>query len=214
MGVNYGRIFEETAERIRHSGARPRLLLHACCAPCSSHCLEVLRELFEITVFFYNPNISPAEEFAFRERELERFLREAGYASVAVEAPEYDPAPFSEIARGLERVPEGGARCYRCYELRLGRTARAAREGGYDWFTTTLSISPYKNAGWLNEIGRREGEAAGVPYLCSDFKKHDGYRRSIELSAEYGLYRQDYCGCEYSRAERDDRLRARQAGEP
>ena len=210
MKENYGLLFEKALDEARLSGRRPRLLLHACCAPCSSHCLEVLAELFAVTLFFYNPNISPAEEFAFRERELERFLREAGYPAIRVETPGYDTAPFYEIARGLEQVPEGGARCYRCYELRLKRTAEAAKAGGYDWFTTTLSISPYKNAGWLNEIGLRAGEEAGVPYLCSDFKKKNGYRRSIELSEQYHLYRQDYCGCQFSRAQRDERIRRKE----
>ncbi len=207
MRENYGLLFEKEREAARASGIRPRLLLHACCAPCSSHTLEEVARDFDVTLFFFNPNIAPEEEFRFRERELERFLREAGYGGVAMEVPPYDPAPFYELARGLEHVPEGGARCYKCYELRLRETAKAARAGGFDRFTTTLSISPYKNAAWLNEIGIRAGEEVGVPYLCSDFKKKDGYRRSIELSKEYRLYRQDYCGCEYSRAERDEKLR-------
>lgn len=207
MRENYGILFEKTREEVRRSGTRPRLLLHACCAPCSSHCLEEVARDFDVTIFFYNPNIAPEEEFRFREGELARFLDEAGYRGISIDVPPYDPAPFYELARGLEHVPEGGARCYKCYELRLRETAKAARAGGFDWFTTTLSISPYKNAAWLNEIGIREGEAAGVPYLCSDFKKKNGYRRSIELSKEYHLYRQDYCGCEFSRAERDEKLR-------
>ena len=209
MNENYGLIFEKTVAEIEKNGIRPRLLLHACCAPCSSHCLEVLARNFEITMFFYNPNISPEAEFDFREKELERFLGAAGYDSITVDAPEYDPAPFYELAKGLEDLPEGGARCYACYELRLKKTAEAAKAGGYDYFTTTLSISPYKNARWLNEIGLRVGEEAGVPYLCSDFKKKNGYKRSIELSKEYGLYRQDYCGCEFSRREAE---RKREAG--
>ena len=203
MKQNYARLFEQTVEELHRSGERPRLLLHACCAPCSSHCLEVLAECFEITAFFYNPNIAPEEEFAFRLSELERFLREAAYPAVSVLAPPYDPAPFYELARGLESLPEGGERCRRCYELRLRRTAEAAREGGFDCFTTTLSVSPYKNAQWLNEIGAALSDETGVPWLFSDFKKKNGYRRSIELSKEFCLYRQDYCGCVFSRAERD-----------
>ena len=205
MKRNYARLFEQTVEEVRRSGERPRLLLHACCAPCSSHCLEVLAECFEITVFFYNPNISPEAEFSFRLSELNRFLADAAYSDVAVLAPPYDPAPFLELARGLESLPEGGERCRRCYELRLRRTAEAAKEGGFDLFTTTLSISPYKNAEWLNEIGASLSDETGVPWLFSDFKKKNGYQRSIELSKEFCLYRQDYCGCAFSRAERDRR---------
>ncbi len=210
MKENYGLIFDKTVEEVRRSGRRPRLLLHACCAPCSSHCLEVLAEYYEIAVFFYNPNISPEEEFSFRLSELKRFLTEAEYASVAVDAPPYDPSPFLEMSRGLEDVPEGGSRCYRCYELRLRKTAEAAAAGGFDAFTTTLSISPYKNAGWLNEIGLRLADEYGVEWLCSDFKKKNGYRRSVELSEQYGLYRQDYCGCVFSKAERERKIRERE----
>lgn len=205
MKENYGLIFEKTMEDLRRSGRRPNLLLHACCAPCSSHCLEVLAECWNITVYFYNPNIAPEKECAFRLSELERFLTEADYPDVVVLAPPYDPAPFLEAARGLEDLPEGGERCRRCYELRLRKTAEAAKEGGFDAFTTTLSISPYKNAQWLNEIGLDLSRKYGVPWLCSDFKKKNGYKRSIELSKEFGLYRQDYCGCAFSRAERDRR---------
>ena len=146
MKQNWGKLFDEKLAELRKSGERPRLLLHACCAPCSSHCLEVLAECFDIAVFFYNPNISPEKEFAFRLSELNRFLKDADYPDVSVLAPPYDPAPFLELARGLESLPEGGERCRRCYELRLRRTAEAAKEGGFDLFTTTLSISPYKNA--------------------------------------------------------------------
>ena len=195
MKQNWGKLFDEKLAELRKSGERPRLLLHACCAPCSSHCLEVLAECFDITVFFYNPNISPEKEFAFRLSELNRFLKDADYPDVSVLAPPYDPAPFLELARGLESLPEGGERCRRCYELRLRRTAEAAKEGGFDLFTTTLSISPYKNAEWLNEIG------AALSY--SDFKKKNGYKRSVELSRAFCLYRQNYCGCAFSQAERD-----------
>ncbi len=203
MKQNYDLLFEREMEALRRSGRRPRLLLHACCAPCSSHCLEVLAECFDITVFFYNPNISPEKEFAFRLSELERFLTEAGYPAVSVLAPPYDPAPFLTASRGLEDLPEGGERCRKCYELRLRKTAGAAKEGGFDAFTTTLSISPYKNAEWLNEIGASLSDETGVPWLFSDFKKKNGYKRSIELSKQFCLYRQDYCGCAFSRAERD-----------
>ncbi|MBO6052342.1 MAG: epoxyqueuosine reductase QueH [Clostridia bacterium] len=210
---NYAKRFEEAIGEARASGKRPRLLLHACCAPCSSHCLEVLAEVYEITVFFYNPNIAPEEEHAFRLSELKRFVGEAGYRTVAIDTPEYDPAPFEEMAKGLESLPEGGERCRRCYALRLRRTAEAARDGGFDAFTTTLSISPHKNAAWLNEIGLALSEEFGVPWLCSDFKKKDGYKRSIQLSAEYGLYRQDYCGCRFSREERERKNREKAKAE-
>lgn len=187
-------IREECAER------RPSLLLHACCAPCSSYVLEYLSEYFDITLFFYNPNISPKEENDYRAEELKRLVCEMGLSDrVKMIVGEYEPRKFSEIAAGLESLPEGGARCAKCYELRLGKSARLAAEGGYDFYTTTLSISPYKNAEWLNSIGVAQGEKYGVRYLVSDFKKRNGYKRSCELSTQYGLYRQDFCGCEYSK---------------
>lgn len=177
-----------------------RLLLHACCAPCSSHTLETLAGTYEIHTFYYNPNITNPEEYEKRIRELERFVAEASFAAgVEVIPGRYDPEEFYAIARGLEDVPERGERCYKCYELRMRETARYAAEHGYDIFTTTLSISPHKNAAWINEIGERLSAEYGVDYLFSDFKKKGGYQRSIELSREYGLYRQNFCGCEYSR---------------
>ena len=216
---NYYLKFEE---QLRNSH-RDRLLLHACCCPCSSHCLEVLAGFFDITVFFYNPNIDTEEEYEKRFRELIRFTEEAPFAkAVKLIREDFDPEVFLAMAKGRELEPERGSRCYDCYLLRLRKTARYAAEHGFDCFTTTLSISPYKNADWLNEIGVRmeqelredsageipEGgdgqEAQKTPYfLFSDFKKKNGYKRSIELSAEYGLYRQDYCGCRYSREERE-----------
>ena len=204
---NYYQKFEEQLKLSR----KDRLLLHACCCPCSTHCLEVLAEYFEITVFFYNPNIDTAEEYEKRFRELVRFRSEAPFAKgVELVRAEYDPETFLAMARGRELEPERGSRCYDCYELRLRRTAEYAVMHGFDCFTTTLSISPYKNADWLNEIGAEladrmeEKYGSSAPwFLFSDFKKKNGYKRSIELSQEYGLYRQDYCGCRYSRAERD-----------
>ena len=181
-------------------GRRPTLLLHACCAPCSSYVLEYLSEFFDITLFFYNPNISPKEEHDFRYAELVRLVGEMGLSeSVKVIEGNYEPELFYAASEGLESLPEGGSRCAKCYDLRLTKTAELAREGGYDFFTTTLSISPYKNAEWLNSIGTRLGEEYGVRYLVSDFKKKNGYKRSCELSELYGLYRQDFCGCEFSR---------------
>ncbi len=200
MAENYGLWLERKIAELQKSGTRPKLLLQVCCAPCSSYVLEYLAQTFEITVFFYNPNIAPEREFSFRLDELRRFLGEAGY-SAEIECPAYEPREFLDAVRGMENLPEGGERCRVCYELRLRRTAEAAAAGGFDFFTTTLSISPYKNAAWLNEIGIRLGEEFGVPYLRSDFKKKNGYKRSIELSKQYALYRQDYCGCVYSRLE-------------
>lgn len=184
-------------ERINN---KPKLLLHACCAPCSSHCLELLEKEYDITVFFYNPNISSKEEYEKRWKELERFVAEAPFTKeVKIVESNYNPEEFYGVARGLEDVPERGERCYKCYELRMVATARYAKEYGFDIFTTTLSISPHKNAKWINEIGERLGEQYDISYLYSDFKKKNGYLRSIELSKEYSLYRQDFCGCVYSR---------------
>lgn len=200
--IRYDLLMQEEIERCKSRGVRPRLLLHVCCAPCSTACLEQLTEAFQVTCFYYNPNIEPEAEFEHRLSELIRLTDEMPLQGVPeVIRGEYEHERFLELARGLEDVPEGGERCTRCYRLRLEKTAQAARDGGFDYFTTTLSVSPYKNAEKLNTIGATMAEAYGVPYLFSDFKKHDGYLRSIRLSAEYGLYRQDYCGCVYSKAQ-------------
>lgn len=204
--VNFQQKLDEKLAEITELPKEPELLLHVCCAPCSSYVLEYLSNFFRITLFFYNPNIAPKEEFDKRVMELKRFVREFPMKHpVRVEVGEYRPEEFFAMAEGLEQEPEGGSRCYRCYEQRLKRTAEKCRQEGYDYFTTTLSISPYKNAEWLNEIGERQGEFHGVNYLISDFKKKNGYRRSIELSNQYQLYRQDYCGCVFSKAERERR---------
>ena len=181
----------------------PTLLLHSCCAPCSSYVLEYLSEYFRITVFYYNPNIYPQEEYAMRVGEQQEFIRRfpAKYPISFIEGA-YDTQRFYEMAKGMEEVPEGGERCFRCYELRLREAGELACARNSDYFTTTLSISPLKNADKLNEIGMRIGEELGVTYLQSDFKKKNGYKRSTELSKEYGMYRQDYCGCVYSYRER------------
>ena len=205
MKKNYQLMMEDVIRRDCGEGHRPTLLLHACCAPCSSYVLEALSPYFSITLFFYNPNISPVEEYDFRLEELRRLVQEMGLAdSVKVIAADYEAERFSEIASGREHLAEGGSRCADCYRLRLQKTAQTAREHGFDYFTTTLSISPYKNAEWLNTIGAEEGEQAGIPYLPSDFKKKNGYKRSCELSEIYGLYRQNYCGCVYSK--RDENM--------
>ncbi len=200
MNINYQLMLDREIEKIAAESRRPRLLLHACCAPCSSYVLEYLCKFFDITLYFYNPNISPEGENDFRAQELIRLVGEMqGEGTVPVVVEKYEPEVFLEAVKGLEELPEGGARCAACYRLRLEKTAEAASSQGYDYFTTTLSISPYKRADWLNSIGAELSEKYSVPYLFSDFKKKNGYKRSCELSVKYGLYRQDYCGCEFSR---------------
>lgn len=206
MKQNFQIMLDRTLENIQNSGKTPRLLLHACCAPCSSYVLEYLSRYFKITVLFYNPNISPATEFEHRAAELARLIHEMPLQNpVKCQIGHYDPAEFTAIATGREHQPEGGERCTACYRLRLEEAARAAQSGDYDYFTTTLSISPLKDADRLNAIGGELATAYGIPYLFSDFKKRDGYKRSIQLSAEYGLYRQDYCGCMYSKRDAEKR---------
>lgn len=184
------------------AGEAPRLLLHSCCAPCSSYCLEYLSKYFRITLMYYNPNISPREEFEKRVAELRRLVEEMPMKyPVDIVVPEYNPEEFYNAVKGLENEPEGGERCYKCYRLRLECAAKYAAENGYDYFCTTLSISPLKKAGKLNEIGAELSEIYSVRFLPSDFKKKGGYLRSIELSKEYGLYRQNYCGCVFSKRE-------------
>lgn len=177
----------------------PTLLLHSCCAPCSSYCLELLSSCFKVTVFYYNPNIYPPEEYFMRVEEQRRFIEQfpAKYPISFVEG-NYDTARFYEMAKGKEQVKEGGERCFLCYEMRLRETCEYAKTHGFDFFTTTLSISPLKNAAKLNEIGEKLENEYGISYLYSDFKKKNGYKRSTEISKEYDMYRQDYCGCVYS----------------
>lgn len=199
-GTNYQKQLDQILQRVKKEGTRPTLLLHACCAPCSSYVLEYLHSYFMILLFYYNPNIYPEEEYQKRVEELRRFVKDAGYEEeiLFIEGP-YEPERFFAMARGMEDLPERGARCHACYELRMEEAAREAGKRHADYFTTTLSISPHKNAGWINEIGERLSAKYGVPHLPSDFKKKSGYLRSIELSDEYGLYRQNYCGCVYSK---------------
>lgn len=204
--VNYQAELEKLIKQLP-DGHR-RLFLHSCCAPCSSYCLEYLRKYFDVTVFYYNPNISFGEEYRHRVEELKRLVEElnedaAGGNPIELEEGPYEPERFFEAVKGMEDCPEGGKRCFVCYELRLREAAKRAAEGGYDFFTTTLTISPLKNAQKLNEIGQRLGEEYGVACLPSDFKKKGGYQRSIELSREHDLYRQDYCGCVFSKRERE-----------
>lgn len=204
MNRNYQKELDRILEEIQKEEKVPRLFLHSCCAPCSSYVLEYLSPYFEITDFFYNPNISPREEYEKRTRELQKLIEEMPliHKPVFLEG-EYRPEDFFEMAKGLENVPEGGERCFKCYRLRLEEAARLAAEGGYDYFATTLTISPLKNAAKLNEIGEELEKIYHVKHLPSDFKKRNGYKRSTELSAEYQLYRQDYCGCVFSRQERE-----------
>lgn len=206
--INYQRELEKIIAANQRENRVPTLFLHSCCAPCSSYCLEYLAEYFRITLFYYNPNISPPTEYQMRVEEQKRLVeemnRKVGYPIEMVEG-NYEPERFYETVRGLENVPEGGARCFLCYELRLQEAGILARKGGFDYFTTTLSISPLKNAQKLNEIGQKIAEELGVAYLPSDFKKKNGYKRSTELSAEYGLYRQNYCGCIFSKAAAEKR---------
>lgn len=181
----------------------PKLLLHACCAPCSSYVLEVLSKYFQISIVYYNPNITSEKEYDKRLAELKKFINLVKYENkIDIIECEYNNEDFFNAIKGLEKEKEGGKRCYQCYKLRMEYTAKLALELGYDYFATTLSISPYKNANWLNEIGTNLECQYGIKYLYADFKKKNGYTRSIELSRKYGLYRQDYCGCIYSKIER------------
>ena len=202
--MNYQKELDKTLEKLTKEERVPKLLLHSCCAPCSSYVLEYLSQYFEITVFYYNPNIYPESEYTKRIWEQQKLIDELpAKHPISFMAGPYDKERFYEMASGLEHVKEGGARCMKCYELRLREAAKIAKNAGFDYFTTTLRISPLKTAERLNEIGQRLGEEYEVEYLLSDFKKKNGYKRSIELSKIYGLYRQDYCGCEFSMENRD-----------
>ena len=194
MNRNYQKELEALLSTL--DGRRPRLLLHSCCGPCSSYCLEYLTQYFDVTVFFYNPNILPREEYEKRLYWQRRLLEEAPFArGVALIAPEWDDGEFFRAAQGLESEREGGARCTRCFRLRLERTAREAEAGDYDYFATTLTVSPHKDAERINALGFALAEGLRTRWLPSDFKKRNGYLRSIELSREFGLYRQSWCGC-------------------
>ena len=198
--VNYQKELDKLIGKLEQSKEVPRLFLHSCCAPCSSYVLEYLSQYFEITVFYFNPNIAPEEEYRKRVEEQKRLIEQlpAVYPIQFVEG-HYEPEEFYSRVRGLEKEPEGGSRCRVCFELRLEETARLAAEGRYDYYTTTLSISPLKNAQVLAEVAIEMGQKWGVSWLPSDFKKKEGYKRSIQLSSEYDLYRQNYCGCVFSR---------------
>lgn len=201
--VNYGRILDEKLAQLKASGEKPALLLHACCAPCSSHTLLFLCDYFRITLYFFNPNIAPESEYIYRKEELIRLVKELGL-DVEIISEDYDSAPFYELAKGLEDLPERGERCRKCIGYRLRKTAETAKKLGCDYFTTTLTISPHKDCEFINQYGGQLAEELGIAYLFSDFKKHDGYKHSIQLSKEYNLYRQDYCGCVYSRRAKEN----------
>ncbi len=202
MKTNYQIKLDEEIKSL--FGKRKKLLLHACCAPCSSYTIEYLSVYFDITLLFYNPNISPESEYYFRAEELNRLTKQMPLKhKVNTVVFDYDYNEFLKAAKGKEDLDEGGERCYSCYALRLEKTAEYAKENGFDYFCTTLSISPYKNAEKLNQIGGELSKKYGIKYLYSDFKKKNGYKRSIELSKEYNLYRQDYCGCEFSKKARE-----------
>lgn len=203
MKINYQDKLDEIINNLNYV---PKLLLHSCCAPCSSHCIEYLADYFDITILYYNPNISPLEEYEKRKQEQIRFLKEfKSKNKLDILDVDYNYQEFLDIASGLESEPEGGKRCLKCYNLRLEKTAQVALENNFDYFGTTLTVSPYKNSKILNELGNALEQKYKVKYLYSDFKKKEGYKRSIELSKIYNLYRQDYCGCVYSKEERDVR---------
>lgn len=200
---NYQKELDQIIEEIKVLNKVPKLLIHSCCAPCSSYVLEYLSQYFDITVYFYNPNIYPPLEYIRRVEEQDRLIQEMNFVHpVTLQTGAYEPQEFYRIVEGLENEPEGGIRCFHCYELRLQEAAKIAQAGRFDYFTTTLSISPLKNADKLNEIGEKLGREYRVAYLPSDFKKKNGYKRSVELSKEHDLYRQDYCGCVFSQRER------------
>lgn len=185
------------------NGKRPGLLLHSCCGPCSTSVIDRLKEYFDLTVYYYNPNIFPEEEYFRREEEQRLYLESLGIKYIQ---GNYDNDRYEALIKGLELEPEGGSRCSVCFKLRLDRTARMAAEMNIEYFTTTLTVSTHKNSSIINEIGLKVAEENKVKYLVSDFKKNDGYRKSIMMSQELGMYRQDYCGCLYSKKEREKKI--------
>jgi len=205
--INYDLKMNEIITEIKNCGKIPTLLLHTCCAPCSTRAITSLSNYFKITVFYYNPNIEPETEYIKRKEEQKRFLKEykSKYELSFLDC-DYEHEKFMEVAKGFEEEKEGGKRCPRCFRLRLEKTAMMAKKFNFDYFGTSLTVSPYKNVTLLNEIGSALALTYEVPYLFSDFKKHDGYKESIELSKFYHLYRQDYCGCIFSKLEREKKV--------
>ena len=212
MKINYEILMEQQLKEIEKTGIKPKLLLHSCCAPCSSAILEFLQNYFDITVYFYNPNITFEEEYYKRLNEQREYHEKRGYSIRVIEG-NYDPKEdFFKQVKGLEDRREGGERCFKCYTLRMETTAQKAKELGFDYFSTVLSISPLKNAQWINEIGEKLSEKYGIKFLNGDFKKKNRYLRSTEISREYELYRQDYCGCVFSKLEREAKEKEKLTG--
>ena len=212
MKMNYEILMEQQLKEIEKTGIKPKLLLHSCCAPCSSAILEFLQNYFDITVYFYNPNITFEEEYYKRLNEQREYHEKRGY-SIKVIGGNYNPKEdFFKQVKGLEDRKEGGERCFKCYTLRMEATAQKAKELGFDYFSTVLSISPLKNAQWINEIGEKLSEKYGIKFLNGDFKKKNRYLRSTEISREYELYRQDYCGCVFSKMEREAKEKEKLTG--
>lgn len=206
MMLNYQRELDKLIDGLIKENKVPTLLLHSCCAPCSSYVIEYLSQYFRITVLYYNPNIYPEEEYSFRKSEQKRLIAEmpTKYTVDLIDC-DYNPQEYFELCNGHEKDAEGGARCKICFNMRLSKAAEYAKQGGFDYFATTLTVSPLKNASVINEVGAELAEKYGINYLCSDFKKKNGYKRTIELSREYGLYRQNYCGCVFSKRDSAER---------
>lgn len=205
--INYDLKLKEIIKKLNY---KPKLLLHVCCGPCSSYVLEYLSKHFDITIYYYNPNIYPEYEYIRRRDEAKKFLIDAKYDIKIIET-NYEPKEFYDVVKDTFMLGERSERCYNCYRLRLEETVKYAKDNNFDYFTTTLSISPYKNSDWLNEIGYLLQEEYSVKYLYGDFKKNNGYKRSLELSKEYNLYRQEYCGCVYSKNERNEYVRNKES---
>lgn len=205
MIKNYDKLFSEIVENNINSEIKPKLLLHSCCAPCSTYCIEEALKGFSVTVFYYNPNITDGEEYFKRLAEQKNYLLDVYKGRVKLIDGVYDTEEYYNAVKGLEAEKEGGSRCYKCYTLRLEKTAKLAEKQGFDFFTTTLSISPYKNSEWLNEIGFNLEQKYNIKYLPADFKKRGGYLKSTQISNAYGIYRQDYCGCEFSKKETEEK---------
>lgn len=199
--MNFQKLLEEEINKIKDNNKKPKLLLHACCGPCSSYVIEYLSNYFDITIYYYNPNIYPEDEYLRRLNELIKFIKKFNDKITVIEE-KYNTKEYYDKIKGLENLGERSKRCYNCYKFRMDKAAIYAKHNNYDYFTTTLSISPYKNAEWLNEIGKNLETKYNINYLYADFKKKNGYKRSLELSKEYKLYRQEYCGCVYSYQEK------------
>lgn len=212
MKMNYEILMEQQLKEIEKTGIKPKLLLHSCCAPCSSAILEFLQNYFDITVYFYNPNITFEEEYYKRLNEQREYHEKRGYSIKVIEGNYNPKEDFFKQVKGLEDRKEGGERCFKCYTLRMEATAQKAKELGFDYFSTVLSISPLKNAQWINEIGEKLSEKYGIKFLNGDFKKKNRYLRSTEISREYKLYRQDYCGCVFSKMEREAKEKEKLTG--